>query len=208
MMLPILAESGNRESTDANTCSRTSSDGRENTLEASMVDPTSVLVDNLREALSQINLYITLGFVTAVSALVLEFPERLSHPDRSNGVQIPGGFIPMAAGHAQLLLFGTSFVAGLMGAYAAKSASVIVYRLRDAPELLTAACTYSSVATASLGIPVIAAILPPILVALIFWHAWKRLKEPGLLYSFAVFGCVYVVFGSILAFLPCRSPAP
>jgi hypothetical protein len=94
------------------------------------------------------------ALVAAVSALALErgrvrsvpragpAPGSTARPDGEGDVSV-AGWPPMARENAQLVLVGVSFVAGLMGSFAAEGAANIVGRLQEYPELLDAACTFS-----------------------------------------------------------------
>lgn len=166
------------------------------------MDPTELLIQNLLDAFRQLNQFLGLGLVTSVSALALEAGSRSSADNQRINVL---NFVPTSREDAQLLLVGIGFVAGLMGSYAVESAAGIVGMLGDSPKLLAAACTYSSVATAPIGIPVIAAALPVVFVTPVFWRKWRRLDEHGILVMLLVFASPYVVLGFKLAFMPCRA---
>ena len=181
-----------------------------------MPDPTSLLIDNLIDAFRQLNQYLALGLVAAVSALALERGRvrsaRRIRPARRRKTPSYGeeevsvaGWPPMARENAQLLLVGVSFVAGLMGSFAAEGAANIVGRLQEYPELLDAACTFSSVATAPVGIPILASALPPLAVAVIILRKWWHIRELGLLGMLALFVAAYGVLGVTMASSPCRA---
>jgi len=171
-----------------------------------MIDRTSLLISNLIDAFRQLNQYLALGLVTSISALALD----RAPSGQNDSVPPLQGFVPMTRNAATLVLLGISFVAGLMGSYAAESAAGIVNKLQGSQELLAAACTYSSVATAPIGIPILAATLPVIFVAFVFCRIWKDLRANsdaryGLLMMLALFIFVYEYLGWRLAFMPCRA---
>jgi hypothetical protein len=99
-----------------------------------------------------------------------------------------------------MVLLGVCFVAGMMAYFAANGGAGIALRLQTAPEILAAACTYPSVATAPLGVRIIAAVLPVAFVAPIVWRTWSRLRSVakedggGLI---AVLGFFFVPYGAL-----------
>jgi len=168
-----------------------------------MIDTTSLYISNLTEAFKQINQYLAVGLLTSLSAVVVGG----STEKEAFSVQ---GLPPMARDTATLVLLAISFIAGLMGSYAAVSAAGIVSKLHESPELLKAACTFSSVATAPIGIPILAAALPVIFVAPVFWRQWKALHadrdaRKGLLIMFGLFIAAYGILGKAIASMPCRA---
>ncbi len=139
------------------------------------MDPTAILVENLTEALKQINVYVALGLATAVSALVLD--HRATQGESSDTVNVPGNFIPMDPDTAKLVLLGICFVAGIMALYSAESATAVAHTLQSTPDLLEALCTYPSVATAPIPIRVVAALLPVAFVLPIILSTWLQLRK-------------------------------
>ena len=165
------------------------------------MDPVSLYVQNLLEAFKQLNQFVGLALATSVSALALE---RRAAASIGKPIEYPG-LVPLSRGDAQLVLIGLSFLAGLMGSYAAESAAGIVRQLSGVPTLLAAACTYPSVATSPVAIPIFAAALPVVFVAPVFWRKWKRLKERGILGLLAFFAVPFVVLAHKLATMGCRA---
>lgn len=171
------------------------------------MDPTAILVENLTEALKQINVYVALGLATAVSALVLD--RRPTQEEASDTVKVPGTFIPMDPDTAKLVLLGICFVAGLLASYSAESAGAVARMVQSTPELLEALCTYPSVATAPIGIRVIAALLPVAFVLPIILRTWLPLRKlagedvGGLIAGLGFFVAPYGALALGLARLPC-----
>jgi hypothetical protein len=168
------------------------------------MDPIAILVDNLTDGLRQITTYVTLGLVAAVSAFALEF--RPSDPAPVSGPLVP---IPMAPDAAKTLALGICFVAGVMASVTTDGAVHIADKLgAGAPNLLAAACSYSSVATAPIGIGLGAALLPLLLATGVMWRIRTRLrkldpKEHGLI-PLLVFLVPYGALSIALIHLPCR----
>ena len=167
------------------------------------MDATGILVSNLLEAFKQINTYVTLGLVAAVSAAALE--RRGGAPTSTEAVQLLGGFPALPRETAQLLLIGIGFVAGVMASYSAEAAEHIVRELHDRPDLLKAACTYASVATAPVAVPIIAATLPIVFAGLVIHRKARAARELSILSLLMVFLLPYVVIALILGRLPCRA---
>lgn len=174
-----------------------------------MSDVTSMLAANLVEAFKQLNQFVTLGLVTSISALALDYQEKpvgrrndpSSTPDEK--VAVVGGFAPVSREAAQLLFVGVSYVAALMGSYSLQSASYIVGRLGVSTPMVEAACTYSSVATGPVGIRVAGAGLPAVFVGLVIGRKWWRLREPGLFWMLAIFVGTYAILGFGVVRVPC-----
>jgi hypothetical protein len=165
------------------------------------MDPVSLYVQNLLEAFRQLNQFLGLALATSVSALALE---RRAAASSEKPIEYPG-MVPLSREDAQLVLIGIAFLAGLMGSYAAESAAGIVSQLVGAPNVLKAACTYPSVATAPVGIPVIAAALPVIFAAPVFWRKWRHVKERGILGLLGLFAIPFAVLAGMLGTMPCRA---
>jgi hypothetical protein len=172
-----------------------------------VTEPTAVLIANFGQALQQINTYIAIGSAAAISAFVLD----LQRPDTSAPFTVHNWFVPMTPGTAKLVLLGVCFVTGLMASYAAESATDIIRMLHSQPDLLKAACTYPSVATAPVGVRVGAAALPIAFVVPIVWRIWARIRKVapdenvgGLIALIGVFGAPYATLGLILWRMSCR----
>jgi hypothetical protein len=121
-----------------------------------MDDTTKLLVANLIEALQQLQHYIVIGLGTSVSALALT-----SKSVTRDHVVVPGVPVAVAPDIACAILLAVSFLVGAMASYAAETANLIAARLSAFPALLTAACTFPSVATSPyIGVRALAAALP------------------------------------------------
>lgn len=173
-----------------------------------MVDPTTILVDNLRDALSHISTYLALGLATAVSAFVLDRQAS----DQGALTQVPiAGFVPMTPETAKMVLLGICFVAGIMAYFAAGGAIRIALRLEKTPEILSAACTYSSVATTPVGVRIIAAGMPVAFAAPILWRTWLRIRavapeeRGGFIALLGFFLVPYGALGAAMVRLACRA---
>jgi hypothetical protein len=59
-----------------------------------IMDPTTILVQNLIDAFHQLNYFLGLGLIASVSVLSLEFSSRSS--GESEQINISGGFAPMS----------------------------------------------------------------------------------------------------------------
>jgi hypothetical protein len=171
------------------------------------MDPAGILVENFGVALSQLNRYLALGLLTAISALLLDRTPPGSPESRT--VTVQGVIVPMPQEAAKLLLLGIAFVAGALACVAAEQAVAIAGRLRAMPDVLEAVCTYSSVATAPRGYRVFAILLPLAFAAPIFVRMWTRIRATdsaggrGILVTAAFFGVPYVALGIVMLRLPC-----
>ncbi len=164
-----------------------------------MIEPSQLLVDNLLDAFHRLNTYLTAGLVASVSALVLH-KTSLSVDEKESVVV--SGFVPMKPETAKYVLVGIGVIAGFMGSYTAQSAARIVDMLKDSPDVITAACTYASIATAPLLIRFLAALLPVILVTPILTQANTR--GPGAYTALVLFAGPYCIMGFILAREVCQ----
>jgi hypothetical protein len=171
-----------------------------------VIDPTTILVNNLTDSLRQVTSYVTIGLATAVSALILDFRSR--DQVQSPAVELPGIPIAVATDTAKWLLLGVCFIAGVMASYAAEGASRIVGRLQASPDILSAACTYASIATAPVGVRVVAALLPLVFSTAVMWRMYRLLLKHDLDASFGPALIFFVPYGAlclILVRLPCRA---
>jgi hypothetical protein len=165
-----------------------------------MPDPNSLYVTNLLEALKLLNQWLALGIVSAISAAALD---RKSRADPADLVTVLG-FVPMGRGAAQLLLIGVAFVAGLMASFTAASAAAAVTALQGYQFVLKAACTFPSVATAPVGLPVLAALLPVAFGGWVIGRKLLAIREVGILLMLLVYAVPYGATAIALARLPCR----
>jgi hypothetical protein len=172
------------------------------------MDPTTILVDNLHDALNQVSQYLGLGLVAAISALVLD---RAPAPDarETEKTDVPGFFAKMPRHVAQLVLLGVYFVAGIMAYIATESALTILPQL-SAP-IRSAACTQASIVTSAIGYRVIAAVLPIMFVLPILWRQWKRVRaisrddSNGVVALTGFFMVPYLALGLALLRVQCDS---
>lgn len=133
----------------------------------------AILVDNLRDALSQVTQYLGVGLVAAISAFVLDrAPTGPGGPAGGTGVP---GFPKMPRPAAKLVFLGVYFVAGMMAYLACQSALEIMSKLSD--KIRAAACTQASIVTSAIGYRIAAALLPILFVAPIVWREWSRFKN-------------------------------
>jgi hypothetical protein len=172
------------------------------------MEPSAVLIENLTEALKQVNTYVALGSAAAVSALVIDLNRDDS--SRSQPVTVPGGFIAMMPETAKRVLLGVYFTTGLMAYYAAESAVRISRLLQMNPDLLEAACTYPSIGTAPIGMRVGAVLLPIAFVLPILYRTWKRIRivapeedVGGLIMMMGLSAVPYAALGISLVRLSC-----
>jgi len=121
-----------------------------------MADPNQILVANLVEALEQLQRFIVVGLGASVSALALT--SKTTAQDR---VTVPGTSVAVLPDVARVILLAICILVGAMASYAAEGANVIADKLRSSPALLSAACTFPSVATSPyIGVRILAAALP------------------------------------------------
>jgi hypothetical protein len=170
------------------------------------MDSTSILVGNLTEALLQLNQLLALAWVATISALALSGRPT----SQTSETDVPLFGVPMRRDIAQVLLIGVAFVAGLLALYASDVISRITGRLQSPNDsaLLRAACTYASVATAPIGIPVIAAGVPAILGGITFVREIRRSKgdaRKGLIMALVSFCGPYIAVAWRLGTSSCRA---
>jgi hypothetical protein len=166
------------------------------------MDITALLVTNLLEGFKQLNTYLLLGLVASISALALERGATL--PVKSETVTILGGFPALPRPTAQLLLVGIAFVAGLMASYSAEATSRIVTMLGTSP-VRSAACTFPSVATAPIGVPILASVLPVLLIGIVLYRKWRSLREDGIMLMFLVFMSPYIIVALEIVRMDCQA---
>lgn len=172
------------------------------------MEPTTILIDNLHDALSQVSQYLGLGLVAAISALVLD---RAPLPDtrETEKTDVSGFFVKMRRHEAQLVLLGVYFVAGIMAYIATESALTILSQLSS--PIRSAACTQASIVTSAIGYRIIAAMLPIVFVLPILWRQWKRVREvsredsSGVIALVGFFMVPYLALGLALLRVQCDS---
>ncbi|MFN0139746.1 MAG: hypothetical protein ACKVQW_06630 [Pyrinomonadaceae bacterium] len=170
------------------------------------MDPTTILIDNLRDALGQVNQFLGLGLVAAISAFVLDRAPAPADSDVES-TAVPGFPVKMPRDAAQSVLLGVNFVAGLMAYIAADGALTILSQL-SAP-IQDAACTQASIVTSAIGYRVVAAVLPFPFVILILLRRWKRLRAAspedsrGLITLLVFLMVPYLALGLVLLRVKC-----
>ena len=153
-----------------------------------MTEIEKLLVENLLEALRQIQSYLVLAFGASASALALAVtlwkwgkrqeelrPRLVPEPTPKQGpkpaseypeVAVPGISVALNPLIAELVFLALTCVAGLMAGYAAQSATAIASRLRSVHGLLEAAATFPSIATSPYSaVRFIPVLLPPLLAS-------------------------------------------
>jgi hypothetical protein len=153
-----------------------------------MDEATKLLVENLIEALQQVQHYVVIGLGSSVAALALT-----GRSVTGDHVAVPGVPVAVAPNIACAILLAVSFLVGAMASYAAETANLIAARLNAFPALLAAACTFPSVATSPyIGVRALAAILPLIFSAAAIVRL-ARPHQPGGRVGFLVllFGAPY-----------------
>ncbi len=172
------------------------------------MDPTTILVDNLRDALEQVTRYLGLGLVAAISAFVLDRAPA-QEGSGSEETELKGFFVKMPRHVAQLVLLGVYFVAGMLAYVASQSALKILAQLPE--PILAAACTQASVATSAVGYRVIGSVLPIAFVLPILWRQWQRLRavsredSGGMIALVGFFMLPYLALGLALLRFKCGS---
>ena len=166
------------------------------------MEPSALLVANLLEAFKQLNAYMTVGLVASISAAALE--RRTTAATDTESVALLGGFPALPRPTAQLLLIGMAFVSGAMASYSAEAAAHIVSKLGPGP-LLDAACTFPSVATAPIGVPILASALPVVFAGIVMLRKLRTLRETGILLLLILFVAPYFVVAFTLVPLHCRA---
>ena len=151
-----------------------------------MTEIEKVLVDNLKEAIQQLQRYMVFGLGSSLFLLVLSS----SHQQSGAGVEIkvPGDFIPgpVPLGMAAAIVVAAYWVAGMLATIAAARPKRIVWLLRsnansyaEGPKhnekLLEAVLTYPSIPTTKVHAPrIILSILPAILfIAAALQSGWR-----------------------------------
>ncbi len=168
------------------------------------MEATQLLIGNLFEAFKQLDAYLALGLVTAVSATALE--RRSAKPDETVDVSVIGGFPALPRETAQLLLVGISFVSGALAAYVSEAAGKILKKLHD-NALLDAACTYPSIATAPIGVLILAALLPVAFVGVVMIRKARILGGQGIYLMLFVYAAPFVIIALQASRMDCRAGA-
>ena len=177
-----------------------------------MTEIEKLLLENLLEALRQIQSYLVLAFGASASALALAVtlwkwgkrqeelrpklvpePAKKEKPEQAPEypeVVVPGVAVALNPYIAEAVFLALTCVAGLMAGYAAQSASVIASRLRSVHGLLEAVSTFPSIATSpDLAVRFLPVVLPPLLASCAACLELRREKAPP------------TAFGAWLAFI-------
>lgn len=154
------------------------------------IETTDLLVDNVRDAFTQIRQYLGIGLAAAISAWAIELTQNrarrrisaastaqpnvwaVDEADAEAPVDVIG-IAKLPPEIAKLVLIGVYFVSGVMATIAADSVAGILPQLP--PSLLSAVCTYPSIATAELPYRIIAAALPMTFVLPVLWGSLRRM---------------------------------
>ena len=193
-----------------------------------MADVGPILTANFSEALKQLNTYMSLGLTAALSALAIELQtsrqaDALAHwlskgasgprpdaPEQPKPVRIPFAASELNAEHAKWLLLAATLVAGLLAYMATLSATATSTRLASDPMVLSAICTFPSVATTPRLVRVLACIAPAVLAGAVMWMQGRRLRtvigneaRDAKYTLLAPFVVVYVLPAMQLYHLPC-----
>lgn len=193
-----------------------------------MEDLNSILISNFSEALKQLNTYLSIGLTAALSALVIEW-QSAPHKDevamwlakgakgpapteseQSKQVKLPFVVPELNAEHAKWLLIATTMVAGLLAYMAILAANSAATELQSEPEVMSAICTYPSLATMPKFVPEFASLSPAVLAGVVMWLNGRRLhimlgqQASGAKYT--LLAPLVVVYGALalqLHDLPC-----
>jgi hypothetical protein len=138
-----------------------------------MIDTEQLLIANLTEALKQVQNYVTIALATSVSALALTTKSASKEP-----VKVLSVPVAVSPDVAQVILLGLVFVVGALAAYSAESINLIARQLD--PKLLSAACSFPSIATSPyIGVRVLAALVPFILALAVVVRTTRSARSVG-----------------------------
>ena len=193
-----------------------------------MTDVTSILAANFTEALRQLNTYLTLGLTAGLSALAIEAQSyrqddllarwvasgAQGNPpaatDLSKPVKVPFAAVELNAEHATWLLLGATLLGGLLASMATLSALAAADALASDSQVLSAICTYPSLATTSKTVRTVACVSPALFAGAVMWLQGRRLqilldsKAAGAKYT--LLAPFVIVFGALamqLHRIPC-----
>jgi hypothetical protein len=134
--------------------------------EAVHMDVTDILIENLREALRQVQRSLVLGVVTSLSLMLLQVSTAPAQP-----IQVPGPVVPVDPSTAKLILGAVYVVAGFM-AYASIELATSTARAIKNDQLRDAALSFPSFTTSSdPGIRNLTCLAPPFffMIAVVVW---------------------------------------
>ena len=178
-----------------------------------MAERDDVLLENLREALRQVQRYTVWGIGSALSYFALATTDLGS---TSVDVPVPGSFgsfVSVNTEFAKVLALAIFWVAGAMAVYTHEGAIRISRALQCNPDLLRAALTFPSIATEIYGLVRVSAALIPaglVLTGLVLDAGLRAyIGSTALLMGTAVLLSPYIVFAIELGSrsLPVEVPA-
>ena len=98
-------------------------------------------------------------------------------PSEEKAVKVPGAYIEVLPHTAKWLLVGVYVAVGIMAYTIALSVLSAAQALHEQPELLRAVCLHPGVATSPLWLRLSACCLPAVLISLVMWRIYSRLKQ-------------------------------
>lgn len=149
------------------------------------MDATDILIENLREALRQIQRSVVLGVVASLSLVLLQFSTATAQ-----AVQLPGPVVPVGPSTAKIILVAVHVVAGFMALTSVEAARGIAREIKN-DQMRDAALSYPSFATSSDPVVrVFTCLAPPFffVIAIIAWAITQRGEEdpwPFVIMAFA-----------------------
>lgn len=138
------------------------------------MDTTDILIENLREALRQIQRSVVLGVVASLSLMLLQFSTASVQP-----VQLPGPVVPVGPSTAKFILVAVHVVAGFMAFTSVEVARGIAREIKN-DQMRDAALSYPSFATNSDPVVrVFTCLAPPLFftIAIVAWAITRRGEE-------------------------------
>lgn len=129
---------------------------------------TDILIENLREALRQVQRSVVLGVVASLSLMLLQVSTAPTEP-----IQLPGPVVPVDPTTAKIILGVVHVVAGFM-AFASVQLATSTARAIKNDQVRDAALSYPNFATSSdPGVRVITCLAPPLffMIAVVIWAA-------------------------------------
>ena len=152
------------------------------------MDPKQVLVNNLCEALKQLQRYLVLALVASLSLMLLQLS---SIPLGGQMIQLPGVVTTVDVRIAKLILGAAHFLLGLLAIASIENAKNIALKIND-QELRDAALSYPTVATDTDSWVRRPACLAPALFFLIALAAWTY-KHPKREWAFVIAAFIFGV---------------
>ena len=141
------------------------------------MDTVDILVDNLREALRQIQRSVVFGLVASLSLMLLQLSTVT--PGTAQPIQLPGLVVAVDSSIAKILLIVAHIVAGFMALASLEDARRVARSIKDRP-VRDAALLYPNAVTNSdpmLRFP--ACLAPPLffMVAVVAWELAQPERE-------------------------------